>query len=91
MRVVSIKPKRIYGKLEEDREKRDREKNEDIKGAFLYQRGRDELRAEKSPPKLFQLHYQIPKAKLIKQTRPSNHRKRGRGAQNPKGKNSFRN
>ena len=62
-------------KLEEDREKRDREKNEDIKGAFLYQR-KDELRPEKSPPKLFQLHYQIPKAKLIKQTRPSNHRKK---------------
>ena len=33
-------------KLEEDREKRDREKNEDIKGAFLYQR-KDELRAGK--------------------------------------------
>lgn len=37
------KAKEDIGKLEEDREKRDLERKEDIKGAFLYQR-KDELR-----------------------------------------------
>lgn len=76
MRVRLNKAQEDIRKLEEDREKRDREKNEDIKGAFLYQR-KDELRAGKITAETLSAALSDSEGKADKaKTRPSNHRKK---------------
>ena len=91
VRIISIKPKEDIRKLEEDREKRDLERKEDIKGAFLYQR-KDELRDCKITAETLSAALADAEGKADKASETvKSQEKRSRGAQNPEGKNSFSN